>query len=65
MLALGIGGLAACQPVGPVDQARLGGGVFDFKGRGAGVYGCGLSGQIETGRSDVTVAGGGSCSSCH
>jgi hypothetical protein len=56
--------LSSCQPVGVVDQARLSGGVFDFAGSGAAVYGCGLTSQIETGRAAASTVTAGGCSAC-
>lgn len=55
----------ACQPVGIADQARLSRTIYDFDGGGARSYECGLSRQIETGRSDASNVTAGGCASCN
>lgn len=55
----------ACQPVGITDQARLSRPIYDFDGVGTRSYDCGLSRQIETGRSDSSNVSAGGCASCN
>ena len=57
--------MSACQPVGIADQVRLSRPIYDFDGIGTRSYECGLSRQIETGRSDSSNVSAGGCASCN
>lgn len=56
--------LSACQPVGIFHQKTLRRSIFQFDGTGAYAYECGLTGQLETGRSSSSRVAAGGCASC-
>ncbi|MDA7896360.1 hypothetical protein N9C66_07910 [Akkermansiaceae bacterium] len=57
--------LPACQSVSIVDEAQLGKPAMSFDNTGAGLAACGLTSQLERGRTLVQGAAGGGCASCH
>ncbi|MCW1924525.1 hypothetical protein OKA05_18310 [Luteolibacter arcticus] len=58
-----LGLLVSCRPVTLADQPGLSRPVFDFASTGPRSMECGLSSQLETGRTSATVSAGG-CASC-
>ena len=56
--------LSACQRVGISHQKTLRRSIFQFDGIGAYAYECGLTGQLETGRSSSSRVTAGGCASC-
>lgn len=57
--------LPACQSVSIVDEAQLGKPAMSFDNQGAALSSCGLTSQLERGRTLVQGAAGGGCASCH
>jgi hypothetical protein len=57
--------VVSCQPIGIADQVQLSRPIYDFNGGGTRSYDCGLSRQIETGRSDSSNVSAGGCASCN
>ena len=59
-----LGFMAACQPVGIADQGALSRPIFEFNATGPRAMECGLTSQLETGRSTSSNVAAGGCSSC-
>jgi len=56
--------MAACQPVGIADQAKLSRPIFEFTASGPRSMECGLTSQLETGRASSSNVAAGGCASC-
>ena len=55
----------SCETLPLNQQQYISQPFMSFDGTGASKFECGLTGQIETGRTSSGGAAGGSCSSCH
>lgn len=55
----------ACQSVSIADQAQLSKPAMSFDNSGARLQECGLTSQIEKGRTVTGISSGGGCASCH
>jgi hypothetical protein len=64
-LLLLISGFVSCRSLSVSDQATLSRPVFQFQATGPKVYECGLTGQLEPGRSSTNNVAAGGCAFCH